>query len=43
MTEIKRNDKTGIVEVWKDGKKIGRIYSTGDGTDRQEIKKPDKK
>ena len=30
MIEFKRNKKTGIVEVWKDGKKVGEIVNMGD-------------
>jgi len=30
MIEFKRNKKTGILEVWKNGKKIGEIRSMGD-------------
>ena len=28
--EFKRNKDTGILEVWKDGKKIGEIITMGD-------------
>lgn len=28
--EYKRNKETGILEVWKDGKKIGEIITMGD-------------
>ena len=28
--EFKRNKKTGIVEVWESGKKIGEMISMGD-------------
>lgn len=30
MIEFKRNKETGIVEVWKDGKKVGEIVNMGD-------------
>lgn len=30
MVEFKRNKKTGIVEIWKDGKKVGEIRTMGD-------------
>lgn len=30
MIEFKRNKKTGILEVWRDGKKIGEIITMGD-------------
>lgn len=33
MIEFKRNPETGIVEVWKDGKKIGEIITMGDDVD----------
>lgn len=42
MVKLKRNSKTGIVESYRNGKKIGSVYSMGDviyGTDRS---KPNK-
>lgn len=30
MIEFKRNEETGILEVWKNGKKIGEIITMGD-------------
>ena len=30
MIEFKRNKKTGVLEAWKDGKKIGEIVTMGD-------------
>lgn len=30
MIEFKRNKETGIVEVWKDGKKVGEVITMGD-------------
>lgn len=30
MIEFKRNEKTGILEAWEDGKKIGEIRTMGD-------------
>ena len=30
MVKFKRNEKTGILEVWKDGKKTGEICTMGD-------------
>lgn len=30
MIEFRRNKKTGILEVWKDGKKTGIIQTMGD-------------
>jgi hypothetical protein len=38
MIEIKRNKKTGIMESWKDGKKIGEIISMGDTIPKKEKK-----
>lgn len=28
--EFIRNEETGILEVWKDGKKIGEVITMGD-------------
>lgn len=28
--EFKRNKETGILEVWKNGKKVGEIITMGD-------------
>ena len=30
MIEFKRNEDTGILEVWKDGLKVGDITTMGD-------------
>lgn len=30
MIEFKRNKETGVLEVWKDGKKIGEVITMGD-------------
>lgn len=30
MIEFKRNEQTGIVEVWKDEKKTGEMQTMGD-------------
>jgi hypothetical protein len=30
MIEFIRNKETGILEVWKDGKKIGEVVTMGD-------------
>jgi hypothetical protein len=38
MIEFKRNKKTGIVEVWKDGKKIGEVVTMGDQINGNEPK-----
>lgn len=37
MIEFIRNKETGILEVWKNGEKIGEITTMGD-----EVKKDDK-
>lgn len=31
MIVFKRNKKTGVLEVWKNGKKTGEIKTMGDG------------
>ena len=28
--ELRRNPETGILEAWKDGKKIGEVVTMGD-------------
>ena len=33
MIEFKRNKETGILEVWKNGKKVGEITTMGDEID----------
>lgn len=33
--EFKRNKKTGILEAWKDGKKIDEIVTMGDMITKQ--------
>lgn len=30
MVELKRNKKTGIVEVWKNGVKVDKVVTIGD-------------
>lgn len=30
MIDFKRNEETGILEVWKDGKKVGEVITMGD-------------
>lgn len=30
MIEFRRNKETGILEVWKDGVKIGEVITMGD-------------
>jgi len=36
MIEFKRNKETGILEVWKNGKKIGEIVTMGDILDEED-------
>ncbi len=36
MIEFKRNKETGILEVWKDGKKTGEVITMGDNVDGTE-------
>lgn len=43
MIEFKRNKKTGIVEVWENGKKTGEIRSMGDDINDNNKHNPDKK
>lgn len=33
--ELRRNEKTGLVEAWKDGKKIGEVLTQGDLTSKK--------
>lgn len=33
MIEFKRNPDTGILEVWKNGKKVGEVVTMGDEID----------
>lgn len=33
MIEFKRNPDTGILEVWKNGKKVGEVVTIGDEID----------
>ncbi len=39
MIEFKRNKKTGIVEVWENGKKIGEVITMGDIIIQEEHKR----
>ena len=39
MVELRRNKKTGIVESFRDGKKIGKVITMGDSTRKNEGKK----
>ena len=34
MIEFKHNKKTGILEAWKDGKKIGEVITMGDEVEK---------
>lgn len=34
MIEFKHNKKTGVLEVWKNGKKIGEVITMGDNVKR---------
>ena len=36
MKEFKRNKKTGILEVWENGKKVGEIITMGDEVKKDE-------
>lgn len=38
MIEFKRNKKTGIVEAYKDGKKVGSIETMGDSMNKKNKK-----
>lgn len=33
MIEFKRNKETGILEVWKNGKKVSEVITMGDEID----------
>ena len=33
MIEFRRNEETGILEAWKDGKKVGDVITMGDEID----------
>lgn len=37
--EFKRNKETGILEVWKDGRKVGEIRTMGDEVKKDNNKK----
>ena len=41
--EFKRNKETGILETWKDGKKIGSVITMGDEIMHNEEKEEDRK
>lgn len=36
MIEFKRNEKTGVLEVWKDGVKIGVIKTLKDDIEEEQ-------
>ena len=36
--ELKRNKKTGLVEAWENGKKVGKITTMGDHVIKEEEK-----
>lgn len=38
MIEFIRNKETGILEAWKDGKKIGEVLTMGDAIIRNKDK-----
>ena len=42
MVELKRNPKTGIVEAWKDGEKIGSVATMGDLTAEEKPEQSEK-
>lgn len=43
MIEFKRNEETGILEVWEDGEKKGEVITMGDVIeDRPTEKRPEK-
>lgn len=39
MIEFRRNKETGILEVWKDGKRNGEIQTMGDMIDGNDKKR----
>lgn len=39
MKELRQNPKTGIVEVWENGEKIGEVITMGDNITKEEKKK----
>lgn len=42
MIEFKRNKKTGILETWKDGKKVGSVITMGDEVKKKPVDKTGK-
>lgn len=42
MKEFKRNKKTGILEVWENGKKIGEVITMGDDINGNEKRQSNK-
>ncbi len=43
MIEFKRNKETGMLEVWKDGVKVGEIVTMGDEVMGNGIREPQKR
>lgn len=43
MVELKRNPKTGVVESFRNGKKVGEIITMGDTTDGNDKRYQDNK
>lgn len=37
MVEFKRNDKTGVLEVWENGKKVGEVTTMGDDVKKESV------
>lgn len=35
MTSFVRNKETGILEVWRNGKKVGEIHTMGDDVNKK--------
>lgn len=43
MIEFRRNKETGILEVWKNGKKIGEMITMGDEINEKDDTKTGKR
>ena len=41
MIEFRRNEETGILEAWKDGKYVGNIITMGDEIEKPSTEIPD--
>ena len=39
MIEFKRNKETGLLEAWKDGKKVDEVRTMGDDVKPEKAKK----